>query len=217
MPNLRFEVESVGSMVESATPVLVFRLRLVNAPSEEQIHSISLNAQLHIQPGRRHYAPGEQSAMFDLFGEPARWGKTLRPLFWTTASTAVPGFAGSTAVELRVPCTFDFNVAATKYFHGVQEGEIPVALLFSGTVFYIADGAIQVTLVPWSQETSCRIPATLWKEMMARHYPDSSLLSLQHDAFERLYRYKVQHGLPTWEQTVDHLLAAATKGSFDAA
>jgi hypothetical protein len=212
MPNLRFEVESVTSMPESATPVLLFRLRVANTPAEEQIHSISLNVQLHIQPARRRYAAEEQSAMGDLFGEPARWGTTLRPLFWTTASTTVPGFAAFTTVDLRVPCTFDFNVAATKYFHGVQEGEIPVALLFNGTVFYIAREAIQVALIPWSQETSCRLSAAVWKEMMARHYPDSAWLSLQHDAFERLYRYKVQHGLPTWEQTVDHVLAAAAKG-----
>lgn len=215
MPNLRFEVESVTSMAESATPVLVFRLRVTNTPPEQRIHSIALNVQLHIQPGRRHYAAGEQSAMNDLFGEPARWGATLRPLFWTTASATVPSFAGSTIVDLRVPCTFDFNVAATKYFHGVQEGEIPVALLFNGTVFYIADDAVQVALIPWSQETSCRVTAAVWKEMMARHYPDSTWLSLQHEAFERLYRYKVQHGLPTWEQTVDHVLAAA-KGSGNA-
>jgi hypothetical protein len=212
MPNLRFEAESVSSMPDSATPVLVFRLRVSNSPAEERIHSISLNVQLHIQPGRRSYAPEEQSAMGDLFGEPARWGTTLRPLFWTSASTTVPGFAGSTAVDVRVPCTFDFNVAATKYFHGVQEGEIPVALLFNGTVFYIADQSIQVSLIPWSQETSCRLSSAVWKEMMARHYPDSAWLSLQHDAFERLYRYKVRHGLPTWEQTVDHVLAAAAKG-----
>ncbi|HKW74740.1 MAG TPA: DUF6084 family protein [Terriglobales bacterium] len=211
MPSLRFEVESVTSMPESATPVLLFRLRIFNTPAEEQIHSISLNVQLQIQPGRRHYAPAEQSAMNDLFGEPARWSTTLRPLFWTSASATVPGFAGSTIVDLRVPCTFDFNVAATKYFHGVQEGEIPVALLFNGTVFYISDNAIQVALIPWSQETSCRVSAGAWKEMMARHYPDSSWLSLQHEAFERLYRYKVQHGLPTWEQTVDHVLAAASE------
>ena len=211
MPNLRFEVESVGSMRDSATPVLVFRLRVSNTPPEERIHSISLNVQLQIQPGRRHYAPAEQSAMNELFGEPARWGTTLRPLFWTTASTTVPGFASSTTVDLRVPCTFDFNVAATKYFHGVQEGEIPVVLLFNGTVFYITGETVQVALIPWSQETSCRISAAVWKEMMARHYPDSTWLSLQHDAFERLYRYKVEHGLPTWEQTVDHVLAAAKR------
>jgi hypothetical protein len=208
MPNLRFEVETVTSMADSATPVLAFRLRVTNT-LQEQIHSISLNAQLHIQPGRRHYAPVEQSAMADLFGEPARWGATLRPLFWTTASATVPGFAGCTAVELRVPCTFDFNVAATKYFGALQDGEIPVLLLLSGTVFYIEDGTVQVALIPWSQETSCRIPVIVWKEMMASHYPHAAWLSLEHEAFNRLYRYKVRHGLPTWEQTVEHVLTAA--------
>lgn len=209
MPNLRFDVESVSNMPDSATPVLVFRLRISNTVAGEQVHSISLNSQLHIQPGRRRYAPGEQAALIDLFGEPVRWGTTLRPLFWTTASVTVPGFQDTSFVDLRVPCTFDFNVATTKYFQAIEEGEIPVILLFSGAVFYMAGESVQVALIPWSQEASCRIPAAVWKEMMALHYPNSAWLNLRHDAFDRLYRYKIRHGLPTWEQTVEHVLMAA--------
>ena len=209
MPNLRFDIESVSSMVDSATPVLVFRVRISNLMAEERIHSISLNSQLHIQPARRRYAPNEQAALADLFGEPARWGTTLRPLFWTHISVTVPEFQDTYIAELRVPCTFDFNVAATKYFHAVEEGEIPVILLFSGTVFYIVDESVQVALIPWSQELACSVPAAVWKEMMTLHYADSAWLTLRQDAFNRLYRYKVRHGLPTWEQMVDHVLAAA--------
>jgi hypothetical protein len=44
---------------------------------------------------------------------------------------------------------------------------------------------------------------------MALHYPNSAWLNLRHDAFDRLYRYKIRHGLPTWEQTVEHVLMAA--------
>ena len=65
-----------------------------------------------------------------------RWGQTLRNLLWTHASVVVPPFTGVTTVDLQVPCTFDFNVAATKYFNGLADGEIPVCLMFSGTVFY---------------------------------------------------------------------------------
>ena len=56
-------------------------------------------------------------------------------MLWTHASAVVPSFTGSTAVELQVPCSFDFNVAATKYFHGLADGDIPLCLMFSGTVF----------------------------------------------------------------------------------
>jgi hypothetical protein len=34
---------------------------------------------------------------------------------------------------------------------------------------------------------------------------------LGRDAFERLYRYKVEHGIPTWEQAIESILAAVEK------
>jgi len=30
---------------------------------------------------------------------------------------------------------------------------------------------------------------------------------LRRDVFDRLYRYKVQHGIPTWEQTLEQVLS----------
>ena len=48
----------------------------------------------------------------------------------------IPGFTGTTLVDLQLPCTFDFTVASTKYFHALEAGEIPLCVMFSGTVFY---------------------------------------------------------------------------------
>jgi Family of unknown function (DUF6084) len=208
MPDLSFAIEGVEPMASSATPVLVLRLKVTNASAEE-IHSIALNSQLQIEPARRTYSPAEKSSLTDLFGEPARWGNTVRPLFWTTLTSTVPGFSGSTSVDLRVPCTFDFNVAATKYFHAIEDGEIPVVLFFSGTIFFIADQCMQVAPIPWSHQASCRIPAQAWKEMMRLHYPNTAWLNLRQDVFDRLYRYKVRNGLPNWEMMIEHVLAAA--------
>lgn len=208
MPELSFAVESVAPMPSSATPVLVLRLNVSNA-TDEQIHSIALNSQLQIEPARRSYSDAEKNSLSDLFGEPERWGSTVRPLFWTTLNNTVPGFQRLTTLDLRVPCTFDFNVAATKYFHGIEDGDIPVVLFFSGTVFYLENERVQIAPISWSQQTSCRIPAQAWKEMMRLHYPNSAWLSLRQDVFDRLYRYKVRNGLPTWEESIEHVLAAA--------
>lgn len=208
MPELSFAVESVAPMPASATPVLVFRLEVINAGAE-QIHSIGLNCQFQIETALRDYSAGEKTALGDLFGEPERWGNTVRPLFWTALTATVPAFRESTSIDLRVPCTFDFNVAATKYFHAVEEGEIPVVIFFSGTVFYIVDRVMQVAPIPWSRQASCKIPARAWKEMMRLHYPNTAWLNLRQDVFDRLYRYKVRNGLPTWEQMMEHVLAAA--------
>ncbi len=107
------------------------------------------------------------------------------------------------------PCTFDFNVAATKYFEGLTDGEIPLHLMFSGTVFYAnADDALQVAPISWEQETRFKLPVKVWRNMMDLYYPNSVWLSLRRDAFERLYQYKMQHGIPTWEQALERVLPA---------
>lgn len=213
MPDLRFNIGSVAAMANAATPTLALGLHIANEPAAEQIHSIALNLQFHIEPARRRYSDEEKFALADLFGEPERWGSTVRPLYWTTLQAAVPGFAGETDFELRVPCSYDFNVAATKYFHAVENGDVPVTLMFSGTVFYVAGGQMQAAPVPWSQEASCRIPVQVWKDMMALHYPNAAWLAIRRDVFERMVRYKARHGLPTWEQTMEHVLAAAGEGN----
>ena len=42
--------------------------------------------------------------------------------------------------------------------------------------------------------------------MMESYYPNSVWLNLHRDVFERLYRYKMQHGIPTWEQALEQVL-----------
>lgn len=209
MPDLRFQVEGSEAVANSAAPLLALRLKIMNQPAEQVIHSLILRCQVQIEPSRRKYESSEQEDLKDLFGEPGRWGRTVRSFLWMNASLSVPSFSGSTAVDLQLPCTFDFNVAATKYFHGLQSGEIPLCLMFSGTVFYNdGDGILQVTQIPWDRETSYRLPVAVWRKMMDMHYPNTAWLCLQREAFERLYRYKVEHGLPTWEEALNRLITA---------
>ena len=148
--------------------------------------------------------------MRDLFGEPERWGQTLKTLLWTHTSTIVPAFSDTTLVNLPVPCTFDFNVAATKYFAGLEEGEVPLCVQFSGTVFYTHnDGPLQVMPIPWDKEVHFRMPVKVWRDLMDTYYPGTAWLCLEREAFERLYRYKVERGIPTWEQALESLFRAA--------
>jgi uncharacterized protein DUF6084 len=108
-----------------------------------------------------------------------------------------------------VPCTFDFNIAATKYFAGLEAGEIPLILQFSGTIFYAArDGALQIAQVPWTKEARYRLPVKSWQDMMDIHYPNSAWLCLRRDVFDRLHRFKIQRAIPTWEQTIESILPA---------
>jgi hypothetical protein len=209
MPNLSFQVEAAEAVPFAAVPQLVFKLRATNAAEDELVHSVVLRCQIQIAATRRRYSAPEQERLLDLFGEPDRWSQTLRSMLWTHASVVIPPFSASTLVDLPVPCTLDFNVAATKYFYALDEGDLPLLFLFSGTVFYAADsGMLQIAQISWEQEAAFRLPVQVWKQMMAIYYPNSTWLSLHKDVFDRLYRYKLQRGLPTWEQTLESLLPA---------
>ena len=207
MPDLDFQVESVEAVPFAVAPLLNFKLRVDNANPDEWIQTVALRCQIQIEPTRRQYNGEEKEKMLDLFGEPERWGQTLKTMLWTHAGTVVTPFQNSTTVDLPVNCTFDFNVAGTKYFAGLAGGEIPLLLLFSGTIFYeAAGGAIQVAQISWSKETKFRLPVRVWQEMMEHYYPNSAWLVLQRDAFERLQKYKMQRGIPTFEQALESLL-----------
>lgn len=209
MPELGFQVEEAISVPFAAAPSLAFKLRITNQPASESIHTIALRCQIQLDVTRRRYIPEEQKRMLDLFGEPERWSQTLRNLLWTHVNVVVPGFKESTVAELPVPCTFDFNVAATKYFAGLQEGDIPLLLQFSGTVFYAEpDGLLQVSPISWQHEAKFRLPVKIWREMMDTYYPNTAWLCLRRDVFDRLNQYKMQHGIPTWEALIEMVVPA---------
>ncbi len=207
MPDLSFQIEQVEVAAFSAAPQLTFKLRLSNANAGETIHTVALRCQIQLEVTRRRYSSNDQESLLDLFGTPDRWGQTLKPFLWTHATIVVPSFTGSTVADIAVPCTFDFNIAATKYFHGLSDGDVPVNFLFSGTVFYAKpDGSLQVAPIPWEKEARFKLPVKVWQDMMDAYYPNSAWLCLRRDVFERLYQYKVRRGIPTWEQALEAAL-----------
>jgi hypothetical protein len=206
VPDLSFEIEGAEVTPFAVSPLLTFRLRVTNAPAEEVVHNVVLRCQIQIESTRRKYQAWEEARLRDLFGEPDRWGQTLRSLLWTHASTVVPTFAGETVAEVPVPCTYDFNLAITKYFYALEQGEIPLNFLFSGSVFYQDGEALQVAPISWAKEARFRLPVATWRQLMATYYPNLAWLQLRQDVFDRLYRYKVRHGIPTWEQVVERIL-----------
>lgn len=212
MPDLQFRIESAEAVPHSATPLLQLKLGITNDDREETVHTLMLRCQVQIEPAKRRYAADEQRKLLDLFGTPERWGRTVKPLLWMNTGISVPRFTGETVAAIELPCTFDFNVAATKYFYALEAGELPLCVMFSGTAFYEgAEGALQIAQIPWDREASYRLPVSVWKEMMDIYYPNSAWLSLHRDTFERLYDYKVRNGIPTWEQAIERALAAEAR------
>jgi hypothetical protein len=210
MPDLSITVASAEAVKFAATPAIAFEMNLQNADPDETLHTVVLRCQIQIEVARRKYAAQDQEKLRDLFGEPERWGQTLRSLLWTHTSVVVPQFTGSTTVSMHVPCTFDFNIAATKYFNGLADGDIPLCLMFSGTVFYNdSEGSLRVAPISWDKETRFRLPLKVWQDMMDIYYPNIAWLSLRRDVFELLQEYKVRHGIPSWEETIQKVLAGA--------
>jgi len=207
MPDLSFAVEGAEAVAYSATPLLAFKLRITNADPNEAVQSVALRCQLQIEATHRRYGAQEQERLLDLFGAPERWSRTLRAMLWTHASLNVPPFQGDIVVDLPVACTFDFNVAAAKYFAGLDDGEVPLNLMFSGTIFYESgDDGLQIEQIPWDREAKFRLPVRVWKEMIDIYYPNSAWLCLRRDVFEKLSQYKMDRGIPTWEETIERLL-----------
>ena len=207
MPNLSFAIESAQAVPFAAAPTIAFDLHVKNMVQQQSIHSVALRCQIQVEAQRRHYTPGERNLLGDLFGEPERWSRTLRPLLWTHVNVTVTEFIDSAKLSVPVPCTFDFNVASAKYFHALEGGEVPLNFQFSGTVFYPdQDGALQIAQIGWDKEARFSLPAKIWREMMDLYYPDSAWLRLERGVFERLYEYKRSQGVATWEEALERLL-----------
>lgn len=207
MPDLTFQVGAVTAMPFSAVPTIAAHLHIHNETGE-QVHSISLNCQVQIQPLGRNYTAEEEMRLLDLFGERERWARSMKPLLWTISVLKVPAFTGAIDIDLPLPCSFDFDVAAAKYFYGLREGSIRTSVLFSGTVFHADEtGRLQVAQIPWDREANFRVPLETWKAAVDAHYPNSAWLRLSRETFDRLYRYKLTHAAPTWNGVIEQLLA----------
>jgi hypothetical protein len=204
LPQLTFAVVSAEAVEYAAAPTLAFTLEL---ESDRPVRSLSLNVQIRIAPARRGYEPGEQAALVELFGTPDRWGETLRGFLWTNATVVVPPFDGVGRAKLTVPCTYDLEVAAAKYFNALAHGEVPLELLFSGSVFYAGEGgALRTARIPWDCEAQFGLPVAVWKQALENRFPGSAWLRLDRHVYDRLLAYKAGRTLPTWEAAIDELL-----------
>jgi hypothetical protein len=214
MPDLNYRVEAAEPLRFAAAPAMLFTLRVTEAvaagSAPTPVHTVVLRCQVRIEPAKRSYTPAEKDRLRDLFGTPDRWGQTLRPMLWTHVGANLPAFEGEAVVDLPVPCTLDFSLAATKYFEALNGGDLPLCFLFSGTIFYRGDSnALQVAQVSWEKEADFRLPVASWRALMDNYYPNTAWLGLRRDVFDRLDSFRSRRGLPTWEGALERLLDSA--------
>jgi hypothetical protein len=204
---LTFSVTGAQPEKHSAAPLLNFRLRIQEATGTP-VHAILLRAQIRIQPRRRAYTATEQQRLADLFGAPEQWAESVRPLLWTHASSLVPAFSREVEVDLSIPCTYDLEVGSSKYFDALDDGEVQLLFLFSGTAFVKAENGFQVEQIPWEKEASYRLPVRAWRELMDSHFPGGGWIRLSRTTIDSLRRIKAREALCTWDEVMESLLNA---------
>jgi hypothetical protein len=169
-----------------------------------------LRSQVQIDAQLRSYSDDEKARLGELFGLKDRWGDTLRPFNWTTGTTMVQGFRGSTEVDIAVLCTYDFDVAAAKFMHGLSDGVIPLSFLYSGTVISRGATGYAVSQIPWHKESTFPLPVATWRELMATYFPGTAWIRVRTDTFEALTERRSSGGFATWDEMFDSLTRASS-------
>jgi len=208
MADLIFGCTGATAERYAATPTLTFSLTITER-SGVRIHAIALRCQIRVEPHRRRYSAAEAQRLHDLFGDPSRWAETVKPIQLATVTAMVPTFTAVTEVDLPVPVTYDLEVASARYLQGLDDGTVPLLLLFSGTVFVATEEGYSVELVPWSAEASYRLPVSVWHDLVDAHFPGRSWLPCSNMTLDALSAFKAKHALPTWDATLAALLAQA--------
>ena len=212
MTDLTFTCIDVTSERYAMAPTMLFRLRIEEAAGA-RVSAIALRCQFRIEPQRRGYGEEEGERLLELFGKRGRWGDTLKPFQFASSSTVVPSFTGSTEIEIAVPCSYDMDVAAGRYFHALEDGEIPFILLFSGTVFGDGEKGLSIEQVPWHSECRYRVPVKIWREMMDTHFPGGGWLRLRRETLDALSDFRAGRTLLTWDDTILAVLESAGASS----
>ncbi len=205
MTELSFTIADLFAEKYAVAPQLTARLH-VEESTGATIHAIALRAQVRIEPQRRAYTADEERALLDLFGKRERWYDTLKPFMWMQTSVMLQGFTGVTDVDLALPCTYDFEVTASKFLHALHDGAVSIVLLFSGTVFTRGENGFGVEQVPWDREARYEMPVSVWRDVMDHYYPGTGWLRLDRDLINDLARHKTDRGLTSWDETLRSLL-----------
>ena len=211
MAELAFDCVAARPDKYAVAPSMSLALRIAETTGQK-VDAIALRCQIRIEPARRRYSDAEAERLNDLFGETQRWADTLKPLQFANVSIMVPGFTGSIDIDLPVMLSYDLEIGSVRYFAGLEAGEVPLLLLFSGTVFTVVEGRLQVQQVPWSKEASYRLPVSVWREAIDAHFPNSAWIKMTRETLDELQRFKTRHAIPTWDATVAALLARAEDG-----
>jgi hypothetical protein len=205
-PRLGFLVKGIEA-IPAATPQLALKLKV---SSDLAVRGLALTVKVRIAAQRRRHSTDEVMRLTELFGPYEQWSRSLGPVPWTQGVVNVGPFEESTVVEVPLPCSYDFEIASAKYLAALEDGRVPLELLFSGALFYSDDeGRLQTTLIPWEHEAHARLPVAVWREAVDAAFPDSAWLRVDRALFARLQAHRSQIGATSWDEAIESLLAGS--------
>ncbi len=199
LTELVFDCIDVRADPYAAGPSLGFQLRIAETTGV-RVHAHRAAVPDQDRAERRRYTPGRGRAA-------QRPVRRHRALGGDPQAASVRQRRGDGAELYRrhrgrpVPsrCSYDLEIAATSYFHALDEDDIPLLLLFSGTIFTRRQPASALRQVPWRKEATYRLPVTEWRATMDAFFPNSGWLRLRLDTLEALGAFKTARALPTWD------------------
>jgi uncharacterized protein DUF6084 len=206
MTAVHFAIASARSEPHAAAPTLVFRV-VAEEPSGASIQAALLRCQVFIDVRHRRYSLTEGERLSEVVGHRARWKDTMTPLLWATVPVVLSRCHGTVELDLPISCSYDFEVASAKYLRALDDGEIPLVFMFSGTIFYGGRSGVRMSQLPVDTETSFRLPLDSWREAMSQHFGDSTWIRLDRQGFDALDRVRRLRGFVTWNQVVEAVCA----------
>ena len=118
-----------------------------------------------------------------------------------------PAFAGRAEVERHPALQLRSDVSAAKYFQALDGGEVPVRLLFRGTIFARGERGLEMTPLPWDREATWKLPVALWREAIDSHFPGAGWSRLRKETIGALLAFKGRHALASWDGVIETLLS----------
>ena len=154
-----------------ARPCTPIALQLPDPDRAAAPHATSRRGGAALRAVRRPAAVGRLAAAVPVDPRRRRWSRLHR------LDRGRP--AGRVLVRLR-------GGGGTSTCTRLDDGEIPLPLLFSGTVFARRDGGFSAEPVSWNVEATFRLPVQVWREVMDLYFPNSGWVRLSRDDARRL-------------------------------
>jgi uncharacterized protein DUF6084 len=202
----RFQVDAAAPVALSVAPSISLRVHVTCTPPLV-VHALVLRARIRIDGARRTYTASERARLFELFGAPEQWQKTMSvPLSWAEVGVSVGRFEGSTMFDIIVPCTYDLAAATTKLCDALDGGDVPLTTFLSGTLFAeTTEGDVVVTPIA-ADGLTCTLPISTWRGVMDAHHPRGALVSLPRALLDRIRRAGEKTGATSLERAIEKLL-----------